>query len=272
MEQSEGKKAQIVSTSGVLKDKASIFVFIEFFFAALILIFLNLWFIQYLISGVWYIWLVVPLSIYGCLYLFTFSVAFISFFLIKIVNRIFPPREGEFERNSKDWKFWRYRYWITLLPLWCVRALPLPWMDIAIYRLFGVKLGRNVCIYDGWVDSEFISIGDHTMTSLNTMIHSHLIYNDKLIIRKVEIGKNCIIGPQTVISPGTIIEEEAILGANSVTLVGQVLEGGKIHIGIPVSKSFPISSIEESEEKLLRLGKEKYVKKKGDTSKEVKKE
>ena len=123
--------------------------------------------------------------------------------------------------------------------------------------MFGVKIGRNVGIYDGWVDPEFVSIGDHTMTSLNTMIHSHLIYNNKLFIKSVIIGKNCIVGPQSVISPGTIMKKEAILGANSVTLIDQVLESGLIYIGIPALKSFPITSLEEAEEKLVKLGKYK---------------
>lgn len=264
------KKLEIVSTSGVFKDRASIFLFFEFVISIFVLIILNMWYIDYILSGFWFLWLLIPLSIYGSLYLFTFSAAFIGFLFLRIVNKIHKPQEGLFERDSKDWKFWRYRYWITLFPLWCVRALPLPWMDIVIYRLFGVKLGRNVCIYDAWVDSEFISIGDHTMTSLNTVIHSHLIYQDKLLIQKVEVGKNCIIGPQTIVSPGTIMEEETILGANSITSIGQKLKGGLIHIGVPVSKSFPITSIQESEAKLAKLG--KLVKKEKQESEEVKKE
>ncbi len=262
MVQLKNKNVLIISTSGIFKDKASFFLLIEFICGISIVIYTSLWLIDYLLQGFWILWLLVPLSVYSCLYLFTFSITFIAFLLLRLVNKVYPPKEGIFERNSKDWKFWRYRYWITYLPLWSVRALPLPWLDIAVYRIFGVKLGRNVCIYDGWVDPEFITIGDHTMTSLNTIIHSHLIYNDKLIIKRVEIGRNCIIGPQTIVSPGTTLEEGTILGANSITKIGQALEGGKIHIGVPVSKSFPIMSIEETENKLTRLGVEQYKKKK----------
>jgi acetyltransferase-like isoleucine patch superfamily enzyme len=268
MEQIKNNKNLIISTSGVFKDKASLFLLFEFISGIFIIILTSLWLIDYLINGFWFLWFLVPLSIYGSLFLYTFSITFIAFLLLRLINRIHPPKEGIFERNSKDWKYWRYRYWITYLPLWLVRALPLPWMDISVYRMFGVKLGRAVCIYDSWVDPEFVTIGDHTMTSLNTMIHSHLIYNDKLYIKHVIIGKNCIVGPQTVISPGTIIKEGAILGANSVTKIDQVLESGLIHIGIPAVKSFPISSIEEAEEKLIKLGKNKFIEKKKPNYKE----
>ncbi len=68
------------------------------------------------------------------------------------------------------------------------------------------------------------------------------------------------------------MEEGTILGANSITKIGQVLEGGKIHVGVPVSKSFPIMSIEETETKLAKLGVEQYKKKQEGKNQEEKKE
>ncbi len=50
-------------------------------------------------------------------------------------------------------------------------------------------------------------------------------------------------------SPGTIMQDGAVLGANSYTWIGQELEGDLIHVGIPVSMSFPIQPLEESVEK-----------------------
>ncbi len=107
--------------------------------------------------------------------------------------------------------------------------------------------------YEGYIDPEFIEIGDYTMTSLNICIFSHLIYQDKILIKKVKIGKTCIVGPQTIISPGTILQDGAILGVNSYTWVNQVLEGDLIHVGIPVSMTFPIQSIEESQQKAEKI-------------------
>ncbi|KKN10320.1 hypothetical protein LCGC14_1037860, partial [marine sediment metagenome] len=122
-----------------------------------------------------------------------------------------------------------------------------------VYRLFGVRIGKNVVAYEGYIDPQLVEIGDFTMTSLHICIFSHLIYQDKIIIKKVKIGKRCIVGPQTIISPGTILEDGAILGANSYTWVNQHLEGDLIHVGTPVSMTFPIQSLEESQEKAERL-------------------
>ncbi|GAI01828.1 unnamed protein product, partial [marine sediment metagenome] len=53
-----------------------------------------------------------------------------------------------------------------------------------------------------------------SMTSLNICIFSHLIYQDKILIKKVKIGKACVVGPHTIVSPGTIMHDFAVLGVN----------------------------------------------------------
>jgi len=264
MENEEEPKFEInfISTSGVFKTSFTLIILVQLFLGSIIIIIANLWFINslyFLLTGnefysfnvqaEWYFWLLVPLNIYGNLFLFTFVVIFISGGFYKILNKLHPPREGIFERGSKDWKYMHRRFWIAYFPIWLARALPLPWMDIICYRIFGVRIGKSVVAYEGYIDPELVEIGDFTMTSLNICIFSHLIYHDKVIIKKVKIGEACVVGPQTIVSPGTIMQDGAVLGANSYTWVGQELEGDLIHVGTPVSMSFPIQSLEESVEK-----------------------
>jgi len=264
MENEEESKFEInfISTSGVFKTSFTLIILVQLFLGSIIIIIANLWFINslyFLLTGnefysfnvqaEWYFWLLVPLNIYGNLFLFTFAVILISGGFYKILNKLHPPREGIFERGSKDWKYMHRRFWIAYFPIWLARALPLPWMDIICYRIFGVRIGKSVVAYEGYIDPELVEIGDFTMTSLNICIFSHLIYHDKVIIKKVKIGEACVVGPQTIVSPGTIMQDGAVLGANSYTWVGQELEGDLIHVGTPVSMSFPIQSLEESVEK-----------------------
>ncbi len=110
-------------------------------------------------------------------------------------------------------------------------------------------------LYEGYVDPVFVEIGDFTMTSLNICIFSHLIYQDKVLIKKVKIGKACVVGPHTIISPGTIMEDFAVLGVNSYTKINQNLEGNLIHVGTPVSITLPIQSVEESQQKAVKVKK-----------------
>ncbi|TET60923.1 MAG: hypothetical protein E3J52_02460 [Promethearchaeota archaeon] len=255
-----------ISTSGVYKTPFTIIILLQLFVGCMIVIFINLWyyndlyflltgkrFLSYVLIGQWWEWLLLPLNIYGNLLLFVFSIILFSTVIFKILNNLHPPKEGVFERGSKEWKYTHRRFWTAYFPIWLARSLPLPWSDIFVYRLLGVHIGRNVVAYEGYIDPEFVEIGDYTMTSLNICIFSHLIYQDKILIKKVKIGKACIVGPQTIISPGTILQDGAILGVNSYTWVNQVLEGDIIHVGTPVSKTLQIQSIDESQEKAERI-------------------
>ena len=269
--ENESFKIDFLSTSGVYKTPFTLIIFVQLFIGGVILIIINLWFINSLyflltgnefyafgIEGEWYFWLLLPLSIYGNIFLFAVSIFIFSAAIFKLLNKLHPPREGVFEKGSKDWKYMHRRFWIAYFPIWLARALPLPWADIFVYRLFGVHIGKNVVAYEGYIDPEFVEIGDFTMTSINICIFSHLIYHDKLIIKRVKIGNECIVGPQSIISPGTVMQDRAVLGANSYTNIGQELKSDLIHVGTPVSVNFPIQSLEESIEKVDAIKKSDY--------------
>ena len=257
-----------ISTSGVFKTPFTLIIFLQLYVGCIVVILVNLWFyndlyflltgkrfLPFVLVGEWWEWILLPLNIYGNLLLFAFSIILFSTIIFKILNKLYPPKEGAFKRGSKEWKYTHRRFWTAYFPIWLARALPLPWSDIMVYRLLGISIGRNVVAYEGYIDPEFVEIGDYTMTSLNICIFSHLIYHDKILIKKVKVGKTCIVGPQTIISPGTILKDGAILGVNSYTWMDQVLEGDLIHVGTPVSMTLQIQSVEESQEKVERIKK-----------------
>jgi hypothetical protein len=265
-------KIDYISTSGVYKTSFTLIIILQFLVGCFIIIVVNLWFyndlyylltgnkiIPFLLIGQWWEWFLLPLNIYGNLLLFSFSIILFSVVIFKILNKLHPPKEGIFERGSKDWKYTHRRFWTAYFPIWLARALPLPWSDIFVYRFMGVHIGRNVVAYEGYIDPEFVEIGDYTMTSLNICIFSHLIYHNKIFIKKVKIGKACIVGPHTIISPGTILQDGAVLGVNSYTWIDQELERDLIHVGIPVNLSLPIQSVEESQKKAERVKSESNI-------------
>ncbi|MFX1379663.1 MAG: hypothetical protein ACFFA4_11295 [Promethearchaeota archaeon] len=259
-------KIDYISTSGVYKTPFTLIMILQFLFGCVIIILVNIWFyndlyflltgekfIPVLLIGQWWEWFLLPLNLYGNVLLFAFSIILFSTLIFKILNKLYPPKEGVFARGSKEWKYTHRRFWTAYFPIWLARSLPLPWSDIFVYRFLGVRIGRNVVAYEGYIDPEFIEIGDYTMTSLNICIFSHLIYHDRIFIKKVKIGKACIVGPHTIISPGTVLQDEAVLGVNSYTWIDQELEGNLIHVGIPVSMKLPIQSIEESQKKAEKV-------------------
>jgi hypothetical protein len=259
-------KVDYISTSGVYKTPFTLIIIVQFLVGCFIILIINIWFyndlyylltgsrfLPFLMLGQWWEWFLLPLNIYGNLLLYAFSIILFSAVLFKVLNKLCPPQEGVFERGSKEWKYTHRRFWTAYFPIWLARALPLPWSDIFVYRFFGVHIGKNVVAYEGYIDPELIEIGDFTMTSLNICIFSHLISQEKILIKKVKIGKACIVGPHTIISPGTTMQNEAVLGVNSYTWIDQNLEGNLIHVGIPVSITLPIQSVEESQKKAERV-------------------
>lgn len=262
-------KVEYISTSGVYKTLFSLIILLQLFIGSMVSILINIWFyndlyylltgerfLSFILIGQWWEWFLLPLNLYGNLFLFSFSIIIFSGGINKLLNKLGPPKEGVFKKGSKEWKYTHRRFWNAYFPIWLARAIPIPWSDIFVYRLYGVSIGKNVVAYEGYIDPEFIEIGDFTMTSLNIGIFSHLIYQDRIIIKKVRIGKACVVGPQTIISPGTIMQDGAVLGANSYTWIGQELESDLIHVGTPVSMNFPVQSLEESQEKVVRIIKE----------------
>ena len=264
---------EYISTSGVYKTPFTLIMVLQFLVGSFIIIFANLWYwnsLYFYIFGEpifplailnnelskWIMIFLIPLNIYGNIFLFVFSIIVFSSLIYRFLNYLSPPREGVFKKGSKEWKYMHKRFWTAYFPIWLARALPIPWADIFTYRFFGTKVGKNVVLYEGYVDPLFVEIGNFTMTSLNICIFSHLIYHDKVLIKRVKIGSACVVGPHTVTSPGTIIHDGAILGANSYTWVDQELESDLIHVGTPVSIKLPIQSLEESQKKVEKIGKE----------------
>ncbi|MHA2280907.1 MAG: hypothetical protein ACXAC5_08645 [Promethearchaeota archaeon] len=270
-------KIEYISTSGAFKTPFTLIIFLQLFVGFTIAILINIWFyndlyflltgevfLPFILIGQWWEWLLLPLNLYGNIFLFTFSIILFSAGFNKILIKLCPLKEGVFKRGSKEWKYTHRRFWNAYFPIWLARAIPIPWSDIFVYRLFGVPIGKNVVAYEGYIDPELVEIGDFTMTSLHICIFSHMLYHEHIIIKKVKIGKTCVVGPQTIVSPGTIMRDGAILGANSYTWINQELEGDLIHVGTPVSISLPIQSVEESLEKSERIKDEISENSKGD--------
>ena len=125
MEREENLKINLefISTSGVYKTPFSLIIIVQLFIGGLVLFVVNLWFINslyYLLTGTefysfglkieWYYWLLLPLNIYGNIFLFVFTVILFSASIFKLLNLISKPKEGVFERGSKEWKYIHRRH------------------------------------------------------------------------------------------------------------------------------------------------------------------
>ncbi|MHA1821239.1 MAG: hypothetical protein ACTSU2_14980 [Promethearchaeota archaeon] len=183
----------------------------------------------------------------------------ISKIFLVIVNLIHKPREGYFPRDpkNKDYKYWNIRAVIKKYPIYIIHNFPLPWMDIIVFKMFGVKTSMKVSLFDAWVDTEFIEIGENTIIGQGSLIMSTMLTRDFLIIKKIKIGKNCVIGGYSVLSPGTIVNDNVTLGTHSATTIEQELESNWVYLGVPARKykRNEYKSMQESDEEIERTSK-----------------
>jgi acetyltransferase-like isoleucine patch superfamily enzyme len=183
----------------------------------------------------WFIFLF-PLNILILIHLLQLSAILFSVLFLNILKLIYPPQEGNFNRDIKDknYFYWNLRNIVKKWPLFINASNPFPWFKNRFtLRFFGVKIGRNGIHDNSWISSEFVSIGKNVIIGMNSNILSFGIEQDKFILKKIIIEDNVLIGAKCVLLPGTYIKCNARLSAHSYTKFNQVLEEKSIYIGHP---------------------------------------
>jgi acetyltransferase-like isoleucine patch superfamily enzyme len=102
--------------------------------------------------------------------------------------------------------------------------------------MFVVKTKFTNYLLEGWIDTEFIEVGDNVVLGQGSIIQSAVIIGNLFILRKTEIGDNVRIGAHSIVMPGSKIGNNCILAASSTTTVSQELEEGWIYLGVPAKK------------------------------------
>jgi acetyltransferase-like isoleucine patch superfamily enzyme len=106
-------------------------------------------------------------------------------------------------------------------------------LRIALFRLMGVKIGRNVYIgQDCYIDSdyaEFITIEDGAMISFRVIIVAHDAIRE--IISPIVIKKKSRIAAGAIVLAGVVVGENSVVGAGAVA--GSDVPDGTAMLGNP---------------------------------------
>jgi serine acetyltransferase len=165
------------------------------------------------------------------------SLIFAKIFLV-IINLVHKPKEGAFLRTSidKDYRYWCLRSVIKKWPLWLSHKFPFPFMDNICLKLFGIKTKYSNSLFEGFIDTEFITFGKNITIGQSALIQSAVIVGNLFILRKTVLEDNVTVGAHSVVMPGTHMKKNSILAGSSMTTVGQVLEENFIYVGAPAKK------------------------------------
>ncbi|MCD6109072.1 MAG: hypothetical protein J7J89_06365 [Thermoplasmata archaeon] len=127
------------------------------------------------------------------------SLVFSSAFFINIFKLKYE--KGEYEKNLREKNVFKYTVFLALYyPVYkLINIFILPPIKSFYLSLIGAKIGRNVFLAgEEWIsDPCMIEIGDNTLIGGKSMILGH-IGEEKLVIKKTKIGRNCLIGGEAL--------------------------------------------------------------------------
>jgi acetyltransferase-like isoleucine patch superfamily enzyme len=177
-----------------------------------------------------------PLNFLILIYVLQLSAILFSALSLTIVNLLFPPKEGVFSRNisDKNYLYWNLRNLSKKWALFISASNPFPWLkNRFILRFFGVRIGKNAICDTCWISSEFVTIGNNVIIGMGSTLLSFGIEQDRLILKKIQVGDDVLIGAKCVLLPGTTLENGAKLSAHSYTNFNDVLKENSIYLGHP---------------------------------------
>ena len=100
------------------------------------------------------------------------------------------------------------------------------------YRLMGAKLGRNVQINSKFcADISLLEIGDGSVIGGHATVIGHSFERDKLILKKVKIGRHVVVGLNAVILPGAEIGDGALIAAGAVVPKNMRIAPKSVYLG-----------------------------------------
>jgi len=131
------------------------------------------------------------------------------------------------------------------LTIYACKHLPSLTLKRSIFRLLGMKLGKNVTIASGvtmdYFFPELIEIGDNTIVGMDAMILTHEFLHDRLRSGRVRIGSGVLVGAQSMLLAGVTIgngvrisamslvhksvPDQCFVGGNPLCLLGRVATG-----------------------------------------------
>ncbi|MEF8848208.1 MAG: DapH/DapD/GlmU-related protein [Candidatus Thermoplasmatota archaeon] len=170
-------------------------------------------------------------------FIFIILGTFIPGLIIKVLN--LNVEEGVHEVSLKDKNFFRYLlYYVLYRPaLKIIGILPLLPLRIRFLKLVGLKMGKSSVMAGTELihDPYMVEIGEQTLIGGWSQISGH-ITEDKLIVKPVKIGDNCMIGAKSFIMSGVTIEDNVTLGLGSIVPKDKKLKEGGLYVGVPAKE------------------------------------
>ena len=190
---------------------------------------------RFLNLSVWWQWLLLPILFYFAFVLSYYGEILISGAIIRLFRIYY--KEGDYPYTYNDKNTFK---WILICTLYTpvrklIEIFPIGGLKNRYYRLMGMKLGKNTLVGGVIKDPCMTSFGSNCTMGEYAIIYAHITNyaKEKISIRPVSIGNNCVIGAGAIIMPGATIEDNVIVAAGAVVTQNQHLLSNRIYTGTP---------------------------------------
>jgi hypothetical protein len=158
-----------------------------------------------------------------------------SFFII--ILRL-KSTEGVAEIGLHDRKFFRFTLFQTLyspimMLLYFMHAYTVKELML---RLLGAKIGKNVTLGGRIDDPALFELGDNSVIAGLCEILTHSAEGNKLIFKKIKMGKKCTLGQNSILLPGVVMEDNSIVGSMSLVPKNKRIPKGQVWGGVPAKR------------------------------------
>ncbi len=177
---------------------------------------------------------------------FQFSLAMMIAFFIFIACgivvfglfiRILSLGFKEGKHNQLSWIMVRWLILSGINNFACDVVLPhiavSPFLNM-FYILVGCKIGKNVRINSPFLhDSYMLSLGDNVVIGGKSTLTCHTFERGQLVLKRIEIGRNCLVGAHAYVHPGVLMEDNSVVGVYAMVPKDTTIKSKTVHGHLP---------------------------------------
>ncbi|MBK8576147.1 MAG: hypothetical protein IPN90_10910 [Elusimicrobia bacterium] len=155
---------------------------------------------------------------------------------LAVLRRVMPLREGEYTTGHPQFTLWKVLSVVKELGTRALTVFFPVFFWQSLYALFGARVGKEVAVGAKILDPSLTTLEDNCVLGEGVIVTSHVMSQNRFILRCVYIGKGATVGMGCILLPGVRIEAGAVLLPGSVVGQNTLIPPGETWGGVPAVK------------------------------------
>lgn len=166
---------------------------------------------------------------------------------LTLLNRFVSFRSGTYSMTHSQFTLWKHYSVVGELGMSFLRFFFPVFLRPVFYSLWGAKIGGNVAIGGVITDPRLVSIHDYAIVGQDSVLTSHAMIHNELVLEPIIIGRRATVGVKAVIMPGVEIGHDAIVAPGAVVPMHTRIPPSELWGGVPAKKIKDIETGNEVE-------------------------